>query len=73
MLFDEDVITELDHDQCWAALRADEFGPLAYRLGDEVSIPTWCSRSTRTTRRTGPTGHALFQLARPWLHMKAGE
>jgi uncharacterized protein len=38
MDFDEDVITELDRAECWAALRADEFGRLAYRLGDEVNL-----------------------------------
>jgi nitroimidazol reductase NimA-like FMN-containing flavoprotein (pyridoxamine 5'-phosphate oxidase superfamily) len=34
----EDVIIELDEAECWAALRADEFGRLAYRLGDEVNL-----------------------------------
>ena len=38
MDFDEDIITELDQEECWAALRADEFGRLAYRLGDEVNL-----------------------------------
>lgn len=34
----EDVITELDHAACWAALSAHEFGRLAYRLADEVNL-----------------------------------
>ena len=38
MDYDEDVITELDQEECWEALRADEFGRLAYRLGDEVNL-----------------------------------
>jgi nitroimidazol reductase NimA-like FMN-containing flavoprotein (pyridoxamine 5'-phosphate oxidase superfamily) len=37
-MFDEDIVIELDHDECWAALRADEFGRLAYRLGDEINL-----------------------------------
>jgi nitroimidazol reductase NimA-like FMN-containing flavoprotein (pyridoxamine 5'-phosphate oxidase superfamily) len=37
-MFDEDVVIELDRDECWAALRADEFGRLAYRLGDEINL-----------------------------------
>jgi uncharacterized protein len=37
-MFDEDVVIELDHDECWAALRADEFGRLAYRLGEEINL-----------------------------------
>jgi uncharacterized protein len=38
MDYDEDIISELDQEECWAALRADEFGRLAYRLGDEVNL-----------------------------------
>jgi uncharacterized protein len=38
MDYDEDVITELDQEECWAALHAEEFGRLAYRLGDEVNL-----------------------------------
>src|SRR3712207_2230717 len=34
----EDVITKFDETQCWAALRADEFGRLAYRLRDGVNV-----------------------------------
>ena len=37
-MFDEDIVIELDDDECWAALRADEFGRLAYRLGDEINL-----------------------------------
>ena len=35
---DEDAVIELDQAECWAALRADEFGRLAYRLGDEINL-----------------------------------
>ena len=35
---DEDVVTVLGIDECWAALRHEEFGRLAYRLGDEVDL-----------------------------------
>jgi uncharacterized protein len=35
---DDDVVSTLDQDECWVALRADEFGRLAYRLGDEVNL-----------------------------------
>jgi uncharacterized protein len=38
MYYDDDVITELSREECWAALRGDEFGRLAYRLGDEVNL-----------------------------------
>jgi nitroimidazol reductase NimA-like FMN-containing flavoprotein (pyridoxamine 5'-phosphate oxidase superfamily) len=38
MDYDADIINELTTDECWAALRKDEFGRLAYRLGDEVHI-----------------------------------
>jgi uncharacterized protein len=38
MNYDEDVIYELDHEECWEALRADEFGRLAYHLADEVNL-----------------------------------
>ena len=34
----EDVTTELDQDECWAALRAQEFGRLAYRLCDQIGL-----------------------------------
>lgn len=34
----DEVVSELSIDECWAALREEEFGRLAYRLGDEVSI-----------------------------------
>jgi nitroimidazol reductase NimA-like FMN-containing flavoprotein (pyridoxamine 5'-phosphate oxidase superfamily) len=35
---DDDIITELTTDECWEALRADEFGRLAYHLGDEIGL-----------------------------------
>lgn len=38
MDFDDDVVQELTVEQCWAALRLDALGRLAYRLGDEVHI-----------------------------------
>ena len=38
MDYDDDIITELDQEECWKALRADEFGRLAYRSGDEIDL-----------------------------------
>jgi uncharacterized protein len=38
MDYDDDVTTELDQEECWAALRVEEFARLAYRLGDEVNL-----------------------------------
>ena len=38
MDYDEDIVSELDQEECWAALRADEFARLAYRLGDELDL-----------------------------------
>ena len=38
MEYDAEIINELTTEECWAALRKDEFGRLAYRLGDEVHI-----------------------------------
>lgn len=35
---DVDGVIELVQDRCWAALRAEEFGRLAYRLGDEINL-----------------------------------
>lgn len=35
---DDETMTVLTHDECWEALRADEFGRLAYRLGEEVNL-----------------------------------
>ena len=35
---DTEVVTVLGTDECWEALRADEFGRLAYVLGDEVGL-----------------------------------
>ena len=35
---DEDVVTVLSNDECWTALRQEEFGRLAYQLGDEVDL-----------------------------------
>ena len=35
---DEDIVSELDPEECWAALRADEFARLAYHLGDELDL-----------------------------------
>ena len=35
---DGDIITELTTEECWTALRGDEFGRLAYRLGDELGL-----------------------------------
>ena len=37
-MVEEDVITELTSEQCWAMLGAEEFGRLAFRLVDEVHI-----------------------------------
>jgi nitroimidazol reductase NimA-like FMN-containing flavoprotein (pyridoxamine 5'-phosphate oxidase superfamily) len=34
----DDVVVRLTKDECWAALHADEFGRLAYRLGDEINM-----------------------------------
>lgn len=34
----EEIITELTNEECWEALRNEEFGRLAYRLGEEVNI-----------------------------------
>lgn len=38
MGFDDAVTTRLTTQECWDLLRADEFGRLAYRLGDEVHL-----------------------------------
>ena len=38
MDYDDDVTTELTAEECWEALRDDEFGRLAYVLGDEVNL-----------------------------------
>ena len=38
MDYDEDIVSELDQEECWAALRADEFARLAYHLGDELDL-----------------------------------
>lgn len=38
MDYDEDVITDLTVEECWEELRRQEFGRLAFRLGDEVHI-----------------------------------
>ena len=35
---DTQIVTELSAEECWAALREDEFGRLAYLLGDEVDL-----------------------------------
>src|SRR5690349_18486554 len=34
----DDVVTVMSTEECWQALRAEEFGRLAYRLGDEVDL-----------------------------------
>jgi nitroimidazol reductase NimA-like FMN-containing flavoprotein (pyridoxamine 5'-phosphate oxidase superfamily) len=38
MTDEDDIVTVLSEEECWDALHADEFGRLAYRLGDEVNI-----------------------------------
>jgi nitroimidazol reductase NimA-like FMN-containing flavoprotein (pyridoxamine 5'-phosphate oxidase superfamily) len=38
MDYDDEIINELTAQECWDALRDEEFGRLAYRLGDEVNI-----------------------------------
>lgn len=38
MDYDDDVTTELTTEECWQALREQEFGRLAYVLGDEVDL-----------------------------------
>jgi nitroimidazol reductase NimA-like FMN-containing flavoprotein (pyridoxamine 5'-phosphate oxidase superfamily) len=34
----DEAVTALSPDECWEMLRAEEFGRLAYQLGDEVHI-----------------------------------
>lgn len=34
----DDIISELTTEECWEVLRGQEFGRLAYLLGDEVNI-----------------------------------
>ena len=34
----DEVVTQLSHDECWRMLREEEFGRLAFRLVDEVHI-----------------------------------
>lgn len=34
----DDIITELTAEECWQVLREQEFGRLAYLLGEEVNI-----------------------------------
>lgn len=38
MSYDDEVTTVLTADECWEALRGDEFARLAYVLGDEVNL-----------------------------------
>jgi uncharacterized protein len=38
MDYDDGVTTELTTDECWEALKRDEFGRLAYLLGDEINL-----------------------------------
>jgi nitroimidazol reductase NimA-like FMN-containing flavoprotein (pyridoxamine 5'-phosphate oxidase superfamily) len=38
MDYDDEVTTELTLEECWEALRGDEFGRLAYLLGDEINL-----------------------------------
>src|SRR5919107_5254274 len=38
MHHDVDVVIVLVQDQWWVALRANDFGRLAYRLGDEINL-----------------------------------
>ncbi len=38
MDYDDDVTTELNAEECWEALRGDEFGRLAYVLGGQVDL-----------------------------------
>jgi nitroimidazol reductase NimA-like FMN-containing flavoprotein (pyridoxamine 5'-phosphate oxidase superfamily) len=38
MDYDDEIIRELTAQECWEALRSEEFGRLAYKLGDEVDI-----------------------------------
>lgn len=34
----DDIVSELTTEECWEVLRGEEFGRLAYLLGDEVHI-----------------------------------
>ena len=38
MDYEDEVISELTADECWELLRGEEFGRLAYLLGDEINI-----------------------------------
>jgi uncharacterized protein len=38
MHFDDDVVHELTQDECWDELRREEFGRLAFLLGDELNL-----------------------------------
>lgn len=38
MTYDNGTTTELTTAECWQALRADELGRLAFRLGDEINL-----------------------------------
>lgn len=38
MDYEKEVVRELTTDECWQLLREEEFGRLAYLLGDELNI-----------------------------------
>lgn len=38
MDYDDDIVTELTTQECWEVLRGEEFGRLAYRMGEDVNI-----------------------------------
>lgn len=38
MGYEDEAISELTVDECWELLRGEEFGRLAYLLGDEINI-----------------------------------
>ncbi len=59
---DEDVVTTMSPDECWEALRGEEFGRLAYLLGDEVGlVPVNYAVEDPTDPSAGPS--LLFRTA----------
>jgi nitroimidazol reductase NimA-like FMN-containing flavoprotein (pyridoxamine 5'-phosphate oxidase superfamily) len=57
---DDEVVTVLSTEECWAALRADEFGRLASALGDEVGLVP-VNYAVDDAGRDGPT--LMFRTA----------
>ena len=60
----DETVVELSVEDCWALLRDEEFGRLAYRLVDEVHVVPIKAGSPRA-RRTGSTPSRAGPGSRP--------